>query len=365
MKLLYITNGVRGPGGLERVLSIKASFFVEEYNYDVHILTLNELDNDLFYDFSGKIKYHNIIVKGKALQYLLKYRKGIREVIQEVNPDIISVCDDGLKGLLFPFLIDRNCPIIYERHVSKKIALNFKKNRIKNKLFFITNFLMNLGGSRYDKFVVLTKGNKEEWPLNNLKVIPNPLPFSSNISADLNSKKIISVGKISEQKGYMFLVKACEEVFEKHPDWSLNIYGSKGGDYSDVIKKIDNLGLSNNFILNEPVKNIQEKYLDSSIYVMSSRYEGFGMVLIEAMSFGVPCVSFDCPHGPGDIISNEIDGFLVENGNIEKLTKSILILIEDKERRKLMGAEARENVKRYSVEKIMGVWDELFKGLAQ
>ena len=115
----------------------------------------------------------------------------------------------------------------------------------------------------------------------------------------------------------------------------------------------------------EPQKNIIENYLESSIYVMSSRFEGFGMVLIEAMACGIPCVSFNCPFGPSDIITNEVDGFLVENGNSKALAEKLNLLIEDTELRMKMGKRAKENAKRFLPEKIMQQWDELFKSVTK
>lgn len=119
--------------------------------------------------------------------------------------------------------------------------------------------------------------------------------------------------------------------------------------------------IENNFKLYRPVKNIQDKYLESSIYVMTSRFEGFGMVLAEAMACGVPCISFDCPHGPADIITNGEDGILVENGNIDKLAEAIYKLIENEELRIGMGQKAKANISRYSDKQVMKQWDELFK----
>ncbi|HIE46079.1 MAG TPA: hypothetical protein EYP87_07955 [Flavobacteriaceae bacterium] len=103
-KLLYITNGINGSGGLERVLSIKASLLATNFNYQVHILVLNNAHKEPFYEFSDKIKFHSINVNGNPIFYFLQYKKGIKNILKKIQPNIISVCDDGLKGMLFPML---------------------------------------------------------------------------------------------------------------------------------------------------------------------------------------------------------------------------------------------------------------------
>ena len=361
MKLLYITNGINGAGGLERVLSIKASYLAEHYDYNITILSLNEDSIEPFYQFSEKIKFKSIRVYGNPFQYLMKYRNGMKNIIEQFNPDIISVCDDGLKGFFLPLLLSTKIPMVYERHVSKEIELHGKESFIKQNLIKAKWSLMESLGHSFNKFIVLTEGNKEEWPnLKNLQVIANPLSFYPNQSSSLDTKKVICVGKISYQKGQDLLVKAWDLLWDKHPDWKLELYGYANDDFLNASRLA-----KNNIHYFPPEKNIMQKYLDSSIYVMSSRYEGFGMVLIEAMACGVPCVSFDCNHGPSDIIKNDLDGFLVKNGNIDELVEKLSILIENQNLRIGMGKKAKENVKRFLPENIVKEWDNLFKSLVQ
>ena len=193
-------------------------------------------------------------------------------------------------------------------------------------------------------------------------VISNPLSFYPEQSSNLESKTVIAVGKQSFQKGFDRLLQSWAQVQEKHPDWNLEIYGKY-----DASQRLDvlasELNIANSVQFFEPEKNIQAKYLASSIYVMSSRFEGFGMVLTEAMACGVPCVSFDCPCGPSDIIKNNEDGFLVPNGDVKAMATKIIALIENEELRKTMGQKAKVNVKRYLPEVICQQWDKLFKTL--
>lgn len=364
MKLLYITNGINGAGGLERVLSIKASYLADILHYDVSVLVLNNGADAPFYSFSSKIQYYHISVSGNPLQYFQKYRLGINAVVNQINPNVISVCDDGLKAFFLPLLLKKKRPIIYERHVSKQIELYESQSYVKSLIVKGKFKIMHLLAKKFDKFIVLTKDNLNEWDLPNIEVISNPLTFYPKASSSLTTKKVIAVGKHGYQKGYDLLMQSWLIVQKEHPDWELLIYGKLDAD-KIVVKLADSLGISNSVHFHAPEKNILDKFLDSSIFVFPSRFEGFGMVLIEAMACGLPSVSYDCPCGPKDIIDDGGDGFLVANGAIEVFAQKINDLIENETLRNRLGKTAKENVKRYLPEHIMPQWDVLFKSLQQ
>lgn len=361
-KLLYITNGIKGAAGLERVLSVKASYLADHLGYDVHILTLNNRGAEPFYHFSDKITMHDIAVGGNPVKYLKSYHDGIKSVVKQIKPDIISVCDDGLKGFFLPVLLRKPCAMVYERHVSKVIALGENPSAMRMLVMAAQFRLMNFLGKRFDRFVVLTKENTKEWQLNNIQVIANPLSFYPAESAGLTAKKVIAVGKQGYQKGFDRLLESWAITVEKHPEWQLEIYGQHIPS-QQLPEKVRQLGLSGSVSFFDPVKNIEQKYLGSSIFAFSSRFEGFGMVLIEAMACGVPCVSFDCPCGPSDIIADGEDGFLVENGNIGSFAEKLQLLMAHESLRRDMGQKAKQNVKRYLPEVIVPEWDSLFKSL--
>tara|TARA_R110001583_G_scaffold107620_1_gene256223 strand:- start:7021 stop:8124 length:1104 start_codon:yes stop_codon:yes gene_type:complete len=363
MKLLYITNQICGAGGLERVLSIKATYLVDKLGYEVHIVTLNQNDKPLFYDFSSKIKHHDLFVKGNVFEYFKTYKFGLKSIIEKIQPDVISVCDDGLKGFFIPYITNKPCPMVYERHASKNIFKKRDRLSIYQSLKFkVLSLLMHIGAKTYDAFVVLTNDNLTEWNLSNLKVIPNPLSFYPKEKSNLINKRVISVGNHGFQKGFDRLLLSWKQVVNKHPDWVLEIYG-KIDKEKKHIKLAEKLEISDNVSFFEPVKNIQDKYKEASIYTMSSRSEGFGMVLIEAMAYGLPCVSFDCPCGPKDIITEGEDGFLIQNGNINKFAEKLNALIENQELRFNLSTKARINAKNYLPNVIVPQWDKLFKSL--
>ncbi len=351
MKLLYITNGITGVGGLERVLSIKASFLADKLGYDICIVSLNEKGKTPFYKFSSKITFRSVETEKRKTSYF----KGIQRIVKEFVPDIISVCDDGLKGFFVPLWINSKAKIIYERHVSKEMATQGRKPNLKQKISFL---LMDTGSWLYDRFIVLTNDNKSQWKFDNVVVIPNPLSFYPNSVSRLNNKRIIAVGKVTTQKGYDRLLEAWKLIGHKYPEWSIDIYGTVP-ENSKLPENVKGTSID----IKKPVKDIQKEYLSASIYALPSRFEGFGMVLTEAMACGVPCVAFDCPCGPRDIIKDKEDGFLVENGDIEEFAKQLSILIENEQLRKKMGQKARHNVQRYDISIIARKWDILFKSL--
>lgn len=364
MKLLYITNGVTGAGGLERILSLKASSLSENYGYEVNILSLNELGIKPFYEFSSSIKIHNIEVKGNAFKYFLAYLRGMRRKVKEISPDIIIVCDDGLKGFFLPLLLRKPCPMVYERHVSKNIFFTEDTGFFRTILMNTKLILMNYLAKKFDKFIILSEGTRTEWKLDNIVVVPNMISFSPKEGAKLSNKIVIAVGKQSYQKGYDNLLQSWVSVNKKHPDWMLNIYGKSDANQK-YLQLATKLNIKESVLFFEPVKNIDQKYLEASIYVMSSRYEGFPMVLLEAMACGLPCVSFNCPTGPSDIITTGEDGFLIKNNDTEEFARAISFLIENEDQRVILGKKARQNIRRFSSESIVSTWDVLFKGLLQ
>ena len=361
MRVLYIVNGICGSGGLERVLSIKASALAEDYACDVMILSLNEDVARPFFTLSDKIRLQSMEVPCRnPFRYIQAYRAELQRVADAFNPDIICVCDDALKGFLVPMLLRTEASLIYERHAAKQIVLGDRKgfSRILAKLQLR---LMDILGRRFDAFVVLTDGNVREWPFS-VRVIPNPLPFYPPEPAGLSSKRVIAVGRQAYQKGYDLLLPAWRSVQDRHPDWTLDIYGKKNP-HLGLEDLAATLGLSDSIQFLNPVADIDQKFLDASICVLSSRFEGFAMVLIEAMISGVPCVAFDCPHGPGDIIESGVNGVLVPPESIDQLASAICGLMEDPAQRSAMGAAARLDAQQYGPDVIVRRWMNLFREL--
>jgi glycosyltransferase involved in cell wall biosynthesis len=280
--------------------------------------------------------------------------------VSEIKPDVISVCDDGVKGLLIPLWLKKNYKaIIYERHVSRLVQQDSERISLKERMLFK---LMRFGAKKYDRFIVLTQGNIAEWHgLDNIEVIPNPLPFNPSVISTCENKRVITVGRFVYQKGYDYLVDVWKQINNLHPDWHLVIYGT--GPDEELIKRLILQKEVKNISIHPPVKDIAAEYSASSIYVLTSRFEGFGMVLIEAMSCGLPCVSFDCPCGPSDIITDGTEGFLIPSYDIKTFVSKLSELMSDNHLRRGMGRQGRQNIDRYKPEQICNQWRLLFNQL--
>ena len=213
-----------------------------------------------------------------------------------------------------------------------------------------------------DQLVVLTDKSKASWPeLSNVTVIPDPIPMPMPLSVScLHAKRVVTIGRYAYQKGYDLLLQAWAEVEKQYLDWTLDIYGM--GDQTGYRQLMTDTGVDvYRCHLNGPVEDVTKVYQNSSIFVLSSRFEGFGLVLVEAMACGLPVVSFDCPAGPDEIITDGVDGILVPSGDVHVMAEKLMALMADEELRKRLGQQARRSAKRYDMKTIASQWTTLFE----
>ena len=376
-KIVYCTPALYMAGGVERVLTLKANYFADHYGYDITIILTEGMDKPLFYPLSDKVKVINLgigfeelwtcsFIK-KVIVYLKKqyvFKKLLKQELLRIRPDItISLLR---REINFLTSINDGSKKIGELHVNRANYRNFEQgetNMLKTLFakFWMRNLVSNL--KQLDKFVVLTEEDYHNWSeLDNVTVIPDPLTFSSSSCSPLTEKRVIAVGRYVYQKGFDLLLKSWSIVEKKCPDWILTIIGQ--GERLQYENLIDELKIDRTRCkLLGPTERIQDEYMRSSLLVLSSRFEGFGMVLVEAMACGLPAVSFDCPCGPKDIIQNNVDGVLVESGNVEKLAEAIVMMIQNAEQRKNMATKAIENVQRFKMDQIAELWKSLFESL--
>lgn len=376
-KLVYCTPSLYVAGGLERVLTLKANYFAESYQYDVTIILTDGVGKPYYYPLSSKIKVINLDINfeelwscsffKKVMLYLKKqriFRKKLKRELIRIRPDItISLLR---REINFITQINDGSKKIGEIHVNRANYRNFEAvdDSFIKKLFArfwiksLTKKLMKL-----DKFVVLTEEDRLQWhELKNVTVIPDPLSFHPLSVSTLTSKRVLAVGRYVYQKGFDLLLKAWSIVEKRCLDLELVIYGQGIREPYEIL--IDNLKIDRNRChLNGPTADIEREYLESSIFVLSSRFEGFGMVIVEAMACGLPVVAFDCPCGPKDIITDGVNGILIEKNNVEKLAMGIISVAESSDFANRLKHNAQIRSHDYDLDAIAGKWKCLFDSL--
>lgn len=370
MRILYVTDALAVWGGIERVLSDKMNYLVREYKYEVYVVTADQgehpipfpLDErihvkDLNIRFHQQYHYYGIkrILKYWQLERLFGNR--LKSYILEIKPDVISCIRDGYASTLLGLKV--SFPVIFESHAMYRDVV-FENSTYLHR--YVT-FWKRRRLRKLDRLVALTQGDADDWKrvCPHTCVIPNVVHLnkSGNYSR-CESKKAIFAGRFDVQKDFGTMLDIWALVQQRHPEWILNVYGN-GELKPDFQRLVGERKL--NVIIHPAVPDIMEKYKESSMLLMSSLYEPFGLVLVEAMSCGLPVVAFDCPYGPRDIITDGTDGFLVEDRNIYAFADRVCQLMEDEHLRQRMGQAAILFAQRYNSDAIMPQWDCLFTHL--
>ena len=376
-KIVYCTPSLYMAGGVERVLTLKANYFADKYGYDVTIITTDGNDKPNFFPLSKSVKVLNLDINFEEMWhrsffkrlclYIPKekrFKKRLTEELYRIRPDItISLLRREINFLTD---IHDGSKKIGEIHINRAHYRNFTPNRSNPfKAIFSSYWKHGLVEKlkRLNRFVVLTEYDRQAWQeVPRVDVIPNPLPFYPDHIPSVRRQRVIAVGRYFDEKGYDMLLKAWAIVERTSNDWELDIYGDGNKPYYEKIAASLNLD-KKRCRLNDSISDVQKEYLDSSLFVCTSRFEGFGMGIVEAMACGLPVVAFDCLWGPRSIITDGEDGLLVENGNIEKMAETILSLINHPERISEMGMNARKNVLRFSIDTVAKKWKRLFDSL--
>lgn len=363
MKIVYCISSLNNPGGMERVLTTKVNYLAEHLGYEVHIVTMYS-KRDPFFTLSPQIQCHNMNVTTEK-----KHREKLEQLLFQIHPQITV----SMYGPEYSFLykMKDGSKKVVEFHFSK-YYLSHLVNGIPylrfRTLHRIKAWLLQKREEKYapqyDKVVLLTHQDMELWGARpNMCYIHNPLSFRSDQVSTLENKQIIAMGRYIAQKGFDILIDAFSLIAGSFPEWKLNIYG-EGQDQILLEQKIKEYQLEKQVRLYPPTKQVKEKFLESSIFVFPSRYEGFGLVLTEAMECGLPCIAFDCECGPREIIESHKTGFLVEKGNKTEFANRMKELMENPDSRKRMGIAGKERAYKFYTEQIMQQWNQLFSELS-
>ena len=379
IKIVFIAESLVPHGGTEKILTEKANYLSDNFGYDITIITCtqpNEQPNA--FPLSKTVRQINLSIPYYR-QYRYRYpkrlwvkqelnkqlKKAITESILQLNPDI-TICTAGFKADIIN-TIGCRAKKITECHEARYFVMadldrrrtwfsRLYMNLYKRKKYFQTI------EKNADVVVTLTEGDKQLWrKAKHVEVIPNFSTMQVSQFSDSTNKRIIAVGRLSPEKGYERLIEIWKSVSPQFPEWSLDIFG-EGKLHDELTSTIQNANLKNIHIHNA-TSDISEEYAKSSICVMSSYLEGFGLVLLEAMKHGIPCVAFDCPFGPGSIIKDDQCGFLVDDSNIPLFAEKLGLLMKNENTRKSFSAAAIERSKDFSVDSIMNKWKQLFENL--
>ena len=378
MKLIYIAPMLHPVGGLERTIADKANF-LSAAGHEVLLLTYAQGQEKIFYTLDSRVRHQDM---GCPMHYIYRfpfYRRGMvyferrrlfrqrfQQVLTDFRPDTIVITipntEDFIRDMV-SIARQLGVRIVIESHLASHFHLVGKPftERLMCKLFPSHKALRQA-----DLLVALTEHDAQYWRkiVKNVRVIPNPLtscpsPLSSHLSSH-GSHRIIAVGRLFEQKRFDRLVNAFSQLASNRPDWSLDIFG-EGPLHQQLQEQIDRLHLSERVRIQAPTHQIFEEYRRSDLFVLSSDFEGFGLVIIEAMACGLPVVATNCPYGPSEIIEDGKTGLLAQLDVATLAAKMEWLITHDAERRQ-MGQAAQQAVARYRLDRVMPEWEKAYLG---
>ena len=378
MKIVYVYSTMATAGGTERMITEKVNYLSEQFGYNITIISCFQLPNeDNFFHTSDKIKQINLGIPYFS-QYKYKYpkrlwikwkmnrllKKSIIEAVKQVDPDILF----GISRFKANYISSIKCRAkkIIECH---EIRYNTIYDASEKHPFFVRLFLkvypfyyFHTIERNADAVITLTEEDKMLWKrAKRVEVIPNFSTIPISKISDYTTKRVIAVGRLTWEKGFERLIEAWGIISSRHKDWHLDIFGR--GRMHDTLIALAKTYNAINLTIHNPSSNISQEYANSSICVITSYFEGFSLVILEAMKHGVPCIAFDCPFGPRNIIEDNKNGFLVEDGNISLFADRICKLIENESLRMKFGAAAIERAKHFDKDSIMNQWRKLFEEL--
>lgn len=376
MKIVYCLNSIRYLGGIQRVTVVKANALAEIEGNEVYIIVTDNkngviteplspkvhlIDLDInYYEDDYKSRWN--VLKGIFIKRR-EHKKRLASVLNEIQPDIVISVGQSEKNMIPS--IKGKWKTIREFHYTKDYRFNHAHSIFDKILAYWGNIYdYSFKIKKYDHIVTLTQEDKDtNWKgWENVSVIPNPSTFQTNKTSTLNEKKVISVGRLAAPKNYASLIRAFKDVADKQTDWILEIYGD-GPQEVELKSLITRLNLEKHVFLKGFSSNVKEVMINASIFTLSSVFEGFGLVIVEAMACGLPVVSYACPCGPKDIITEGKDGFLVNVNDEVTLANQINALIENEILRKQMSDAAKIKADQYNIENITSMWTNLFNSL--
>lgn len=373
MKILYCLLGTYNSSGMERIVVAKANALASR-GHEVIIVTTEQNARPDFYALHPSVHRFDSNVmysEAKSLSPLRKYivrrnkirchKNYVRQIIDTYSPDVV-ISTFG-NEVSFLHRIAGKAATVAEIHFSRYYRLQLKRKgpwRIIDRFLTLTD---RLTVRHYDRFVVLTRSDASNWgPLRSLTVIPNFVTGIAAQQTDLQHKRMIAVGRLEPQKNYPRMIEVWEHVCKRHPHWTLEIYGD-GSELENLRALVKKKNLTENIKFMGVAHDMTAVYSRASALIHTASYEGFPLVLIEAMTVGLPLIAFDCQCGPSDVIDHGINGFLIPQGDTAAMTEAITRLITDPALRRRMGEASFAKARNYSMYNILPQWETLLSSI--
>lgn len=365
MKILYLTDQLYLHGGAEKILASKINALVEA-GFEVILVTCEQKTHPFVYRLASAVKHIDLKINyDREKSYFspvnvlkaLSHFRLLNEVLKVVRPEVI-VSVGFTPDQYFINYINRRIPTVKEIHFSGHILKNQKG-------IFSTKNLMDFFFGKFSRVVVLNKDEKNYYPNFKTEIIPNFVEIlTDKVEGFPRTNTVVAAGRIAPVKQFDHLIRAWALIADKLPDWKLIIYGN-GEEHSErkLKEMVKELGLEQSIEMPGPTLELTDKMKEAKIFAMSSATECFPMVLLEAQATGLAIVSYDCPHGPSNIVNHHIDGILSEDQDIERLAAEIYALAADEHRLSSYSANAVLNAAHFTKDKIIIRWLELFKKL--
>lgn len=367
MKLLYFLPHITNSGGMERIVIDKLNYLVEQGS-QVSLAYFGKLEDKPFFPLSETVKKIPIHEREDSGSFVGKLKSvgnlisALWQMIDEVQPDVIINANAPVVSWILPF-VKRRIPKVVELHFSYDGMMIMNRELYGGNKFksAFNNFLRRSLYPKYDRCILLTEADRQKWGFKNAVVIPNFTNLNASHKTDLQNKQIACVGRLDPQKNIDLLIKSWKHVKKEAPNWNLDIYGD-GIYWDDYTELISELQLDDVVHLKGVSSDLHKVYPAYSFFVLPSRYEGFPLVLVEAMQFGLPCIGFDIT-GNTAVIQDGRNGIIVKQRDEKDLANAILKLIKSPDILKEMSAYSVASVQRYDKEKVMQMWEDLFNQL--
>lgn len=353
-KIAFLISKFNHGGGTERVTA-EIGNGLENRNYDVSIISCQKGLNPIF-DVDPRIQLYSLHgeEESNSIKRKVKNFDKLKKIVKANRIEVLITVDVELYIYAFPLQMMRLCKVIAWEHFNYYKKYN-KLEKLSQKL-----------AARYaNQLIVLGKNDLQNYKANvkhlaNIDYIYNPISIECKKN-NLNHKRIIAAGRFEEQKGFDRLIQVWKIIEENNDDWTLSIFGD-GSQKKDLLDLIQRLGLKR-ISIKPYTKNIQKEYLNSDIYVMSSRFEGFPLVLLEAQSCGLPIVSFDCHEGPSEIVNDGVNGYIIEDFSVKSMAEKILKLINDPQLLQRFSNHSSDSLGRFDLTDILDKWERILNKL--